>query len=93
MAIYIVTYDLCSESSPDSFHKLQSLIKEDRRWACLGESSYLIESDRTAVELRDSFKEILGPDDVLYVGMVSAPAAWIGYSKEVTEWIINKLHR
>ena len=79
MAIYIVTYDLCSESSPDSFHKLQS--------------SYLIESDRTAVELRDSFKEILGPDDVLYVGMVSAPAAWIGYSKEVTEWIINKLQR
>ena len=93
MAIYIVTYDLRSESSSNSFHRLLSLIKEGRRWACLGESSYLIESDKTAVELRDCFKDILGPNDVLYVGMVSAPAAWTGYSKEVTEWIINKLQR
>lgn len=91
MAVYIVTYDLRGEADSQSYLRLINLIKEDGVWACLGGSSYLIESERTPVELRDKFKSVLDKDDMLFVGVVNAPAAWYGYSKEVTEWIKSKL--
>jgi len=91
MAIYIVTYDLRKEKSSESYEKLISLIKQDGVWACLGQSSYLIESNKSAVELRDSFNTALDNNDMLYVGTVSAPAAWHGYSQQVTDWIKAKL--
>lgn len=89
--VYIVTYDLRTETDSQSYQQLIDLIKEEGVWACLGGSSYLIESDQTAVELRDKFKRVLDSNDMLYVGCVTAPAAWTGYSKEVTEWIKEKL--
>ncbi len=91
MAVYIVTYDLDNESTSESYTRLISLIKEEGVWACLGGSSYLVESEQTAVELRDKFKQALDNDDKLYVGAVSAPAAWVGYSKQVSDWIKEKL--
>lgn len=91
MAVYIVTYDLCNESTSDSYIKLISLIKEEGVWACLGGSSYLVESELSPVELRDKYKQTLDKDDKLFVGVVSAPAAWVGYSKQITDWIKLKL--
>ncbi len=92
MAIYIVTYDLRKEATPEDYQKLIDLIKEDGSWACLGGSSYLIESECTAKELRDKYKVVLDDNDMLYVGAVSAPAAWYGYSNEVSKWILKKLN-
>ena len=91
MAVYIVTYDLRAEADSQSYQRLIDLIKEEGVWACLGGSSYLIDSELSAVQLRDKFKIALDKDDMLYVGRVSAPAAWTGYSKEVAEWIKAKL--
>ena len=91
MAIYIVTYDLRNESTSDSYARLISLIKEEGVWACLGGSSYLVESELTPVALRDKYKQAINHDDKLFVGVVSAPAAWVGYSSQVSEWIKGKL--
>ena len=93
MAIYIVTYDLRKEATPEDYQKLINLIKEGRSWACLGGSSYLIESESSARELRDKYKDVLDDNDMLYVGAVSAPAAWYGYSDEVSKWILRKLDK
>ena len=91
MAVYIVTYDLRNESTSDSYSKLISLIKEEGVWACLGGSTYLVESDLSPVTLRDKYKQALDSDDKLFVGVVTAPAAWIGYSKQVSDWIKEKM--
>lgn len=91
MAVYIVTYDLRNESTSDSYSKLISLIKEEGVWACLGGSTYLVESDLSPVALRDKYKQALDSDDKLFVGVVTAPAAWIGYSKQVSDWIKEKM--
>lgn len=91
MAVYIVTYDLRNEKSSESYNRLIALIKQDGVWACLGESSYLIESNLSAVELRNRFEDVLHHDDMLYVGRVTTPAAWYGYSQQVTDWIKAKL--
>lgn len=91
MNTYIVTYDLRKEVTSEDYQKLIELIKEEGVWARLGGSSYLIQSSLTAVELRDKFKCALDKNDMLYVGVVAAPAAWYGYSKDVSDWIISKL--
>lgn len=91
MSVYIVTYDLHKDATPFDYERLLKLIKEEGSWACLGSSSYLVESEQSARQLRDHYKEVLVEEDMLYVGIVEAPAAWYGYSKEVSDWIINKL--
>lgn len=91
MATYIVTYDLRNEESSTSYQKLLELIKEGGVWARLGGSSYLVECECTPVELRDKFRTVLDQDDKLYVGEVTAPAAWIGYTNDVSDWIKEKL--
>lgn len=91
MAVYIITYDLIGESKTDRYNKLIDIIKEEGVWACLGGSSYLIESEQTPVELRDKFKRVLHRDDMLFVSLVEAPAAWVGYSQQVTDWIKQKM--
>ena len=91
MAIYIVTYDLRNECTSDSYTRLVSLIKEEGVWACLGGSSYLVESELTPVALRDKYKQAINHDDKLFVGVVSAPAAWVGYSSQVSDWIKQKM--
>lgn len=89
--IYIVSYDL---SEPGQcYEQLVKKIQESAQWAKLGGSAYMIESDKTAVELRDKFIEVLDTNDKLYVGQVNAPAAWFGMPKEVTEWIKKKLDK
>ena len=89
--IYIVTYDLCDEKNAQDYQTLTSLIKEEGTWAFLGGSSYLVESDSTARQLRDKYSQALDEGDRLFVGTVTAPAAWHGYSKEVADWIVRKL--
>lgn len=91
MAVFIVTYDLRSDADGQCYQQLIKLIKEEGSWACPGGSSYLIESNHSAIELRDKYKAVLDQNDMLYVGVVNAPAAWFGYSKEVTDWIKTKL--
>lgn len=91
MSVYIVTYDLSNERSADKYNQLVSLIKEEGIWAFLGGSSYLVESALSPVELRDKYIKVLDNDDKLFVGLVSAPAAWMGYAQEVTDWIKAKL--
>ena len=91
MAVYIVTYDLRNEKTGDKYNRLISLIKQDGIWACLGESSYLVESELSAVELRNRYREVLNLDDILFVGVLTAPAAWYGYSQQITDWIKTKL--
>ena len=89
--VYIVTYDLKGETTSERYNQLIELIKEEGVWACLGGSSYLIESMHTAVELRDKYNRVLNRDDMLFVSVVSAPAAWRGYSQQVTDWIKQKM--
>ena len=71
--IYIVTYDLVEPGQ--KYDRLLDLIKSEPAWARLGGSSYLVDSDETAVALRDKLKMALDSNDKLYVGVVKAPGS------------------
>lgn len=87
--VYIISYDLVEPGW--RYEDLINRIKQEKVWARLGGSAYLVESGLSAVELRDCFKEVLDGNDKLYVGVVTAPAAWYGLSDQVSAWIKDNL--
>lgn len=87
--IFIVSYDLIEPGQ--KYEELIKLIKLDGKWARLGYSAYLVDSELTAVELRERYKSVLDGNDKLYVGRVTLPAAWSGMSEGVSKWIKEKL--
>lgn len=87
--VYIVSYDL--KAPTQRYDDLIKKIKSYPNWAFLGGSAYLIETNETHVQVRDNLNNALDGNDQLFVGKVSAPAAWHGLSKEVSDWIIAKL--
>lgn len=94
MATYLVGYDLNREGSNYSATNkaLINLIKEEANgyWHHL-DSSWIIVSEKTATQLRNKFKTVLDENDELLVIKVSAPAAWHGFKKTGSDWLIKYL--
>ncbi len=87
--IYVIVYDLKEHDS--RYDDLIARIKNIGNWARLGESCYLVETDDTAVQIRDNLKGVVNGNGKLYVGRVEAPAAWLGMPDSVSQWIKEKL--
>lgn len=89
MNTYIIYYDLYNPGQ--NFSKLVNLIKSYPLWARLGGSAYIIGTKDTTVSVRDNLQSVLYNNDKLFVGMIKAPAAWIGIGDEVSQWLRNNL--
>ena len=89
MAAYIVTYDLHKQGQNyDCLH--EKLEAYPTHWH-MQQSVWIIATNQTAVQIRDSLGECLDQNDKLFVGKLSGEAAWRGYSKDVTNWLKNRL--
>ena len=86
---YIISYDLSNPGQ--NYEELLKRIKTSYRWARLGGSAYVIISVSTAVQIRDYLQVPLDANDRLFVGVLNAPAAWIGLGDEVSNWLRNNL--
>ncbi len=89
MNVYIVSYELSNPTV--NSEELLALIKEQKHWARLGQAAYLVVTEGTPVDLRNQFKSALRANDRLFVGSISAPAAWTGMSDKVSNWIKKHL--
>ena len=67
--------------------RVTKLIKNNPKWARLTDSAFLITSNRSPAEVRDSIKVALMPGDKIFVGSSPAPSAWRGLSDEISKWI------
>jgi hypothetical protein len=91
MKTLIVTYDLINPGQ--NYEKLLQKIKGHSFWARLGGSSYLIVTDATVVQVRDSLAPLLDQNDKLFVGTCPVPSAWQGLPEDVTKWILENQPR
>ena len=89
MNTFIIYYDLYKPGQ--NYERLIKEIKSYRFWARLGASSYIIVTNDSAVVVRDTLRTVLCNKDKLFVGIVNAPAAWIGLGDEVSQWLRNNL--
>lgn len=88
MTVYLITYDLNLESVRPA---IVPYIKQNFPWARLSESSYAIESDMTALALRDHLLSLFGDaNDNLFVMTLTLP--WAGQGpKDVLDWLAARM--
>lgn len=86
---YIVSYDLVAPGK--NYERVIGKIKQNHAWARLGGSAYIVISDQTPADLRNAISADMDANDKLFVGAVGAPAAWIGLTDEVSEWLKKNL--
>lgn len=60
-----------------------------QRWAVVTDNAFIIITDQTAVEVRNILQSHIGSKGKLLVTHITSPAAWLGLSKEVSDWIFN----
>lgn len=84
--ILIVSYDLVQPGK--NYEALLKKLKSYGKWARLGGSAYLIETDQSPTAVRDALKASLDVNDKLYVGVSPAPSAWAGMAADVSNWIV-----
>ena len=85
MAAYIVTYDLhqTGQNYECIKKKLETIPKH---WHMQG-SVWVIETEQTAVQLRDSLLSCLDSNDNLLVALLAGEAAWRGFKDNGSKWL------
>ena len=89
MANCLITYNILCQS--DRKQKLIDSIRQEPGWARINPNTYIVDSSKSAAQLRDALKSNLTDGDSLFVAELSDTAAWSGLSSEVSDWIKKTL--
>ena len=79
MAKYLVTYDLKTSYNNDrsaDYNNLYNKLNSLKSCVKLTESSCMVETVKTHLELGNYLMSVLNNNDSLFVGTLSTPAAW-----------------
>lgn len=90
MGLYQITYDLRKQRDYQSLH---ARIKAYGTWCRPLESTWVISTPQSAVQVRDNLKAVMDRDDGLLVTRLQGDAAWYGVTAEVTDWLKKQLRR
>lgn len=89
MATYIIGYDL--NKTGQNYNDLIEAIKSlGEWWHCL-DSTWIIKTDQTITQVRDSLSTRMDANDQLLVAELSGKAAWAGFSEECSSWLTSNL--
>lgn len=72
---YLISYDL-KESDTKDYDVLFEYIKSYGTWAHITESLWAVQTDKSAVAIRDELKEKVKKDSALFVIKSGGEAAW-----------------
>ena len=86
----IIIYEFLQGGSTDK-RTFEDMIRKYDKYAFLSKGSCIIWTTATAVGVRDNLLNGLNQGDKIFVGELSAPAAWNNLSKEVAEYIVKNL--
>lgn len=89
MTTYMIGYDLLTPGQ--DYSDLHEAIKKlGSWWHCL-DSTWLINSNQTATQIRDSLKPYLDRNDRLLVSTITRDAAWTGFNEGCSDWLKDNL--
>lgn len=91
MAKKIITFTINNATNAD-YEAVQHKINQiSIGWAQVDQTTYLMNTDRSSVAVRESIKEIKtnGEFARIFVCEWSNPSAWTGLPKEIADWIRN----
>ena len=88
MAVYQINYDLRKQKD---YSSLIERIKSCGAWCHPLESTWIVVTNKTAIQIRDYLNVVMDNDDGLLVTRLQGEAAWYGLTHEVSQWIQNNL--
>ncbi|TAM23949.1 MAG: hypothetical protein EPN68_09515 [Rhodanobacter sp.] len=88
MSLYQISYDLRKQRNYDALYER---IKAYGNWCHALESSWVISTPQSAVQVRDNLRQVLDSDDGLLVTRLSGQAAWYGLSETISTWLKTQL--
>lgn len=92
MSVKIISYDLGSPESSSDYEELIKYIKGLGAWANPLYSVWLVDTNKTSSQIRDSAKSYLDDNDRLFVANWNPGSGWASFSlsRYVTDWLYSK---
>lgn len=90
MKLYQIDYDLRKQRD---YAALYERIRSYGTYCRVLESTWIISSNQTTVQVRDHLYQAMDKDDGLLVTLLAGEAAWMGLSSEITEWLRLQIGR
>jgi hypothetical protein len=91
MATYLIAYDL--DKPGQDYEDLYETIKGiGSTWWHHLDSTWLVVSNKIPIEIRDKLTAVMDANDKLLVAVVKAPAAWKGFEKSGSDWLMSNLN-
>lgn len=90
MAVYQIDYDLRKQRNYEALHER---LKSYPQWCKALESTWVISTNQTVMQVRDYLIAVMDGDDGLLVTRLQGEAAWAGLSGEVSAYLKNMLER
>lgn len=87
MALYNVSYDLYQGNKNHNYDDLYNALKATGTWAKIVESTWLVETDESALDFTNRLLTHMDPQDRIAVMQVRGGVAWRGLGKKVEDWI------
>lgn len=85
MASYLISYDL--NRPGQEYEDLYEAIKSLARWWHNLDSTWIINHDGPATEIRDELKKHIDSSDAVIVSRLTGEAAWTGFSSDASDWL------
>nr|WP_274621198.1 hypothetical protein [Pseudomonas sp. YL2] len=82
--MYQITY---GGGKPQECPSLFERIKGYGTWCQAMDSTWIIVTQETAVQIRDKLRDVMEREDGLLVTRLHGEAAWKGLPTEVTQWL------
>lgn len=87
MATHLVGYDLTRKDEHD-YEPLWTALRQVGTWWHHLDSTWLVVTDLTVVQLRDRLQSLMHPDDkLLVVDVTGRWRAWSGFNSRGSEWL------
>lgn len=91
MGTYIIGYDL-HPSRGETYEELYNAIKNvGTTWWHHLDSTWVVVSSKTAIQVRDALSPHLRSDDQLLVVQSSGVGAWVGFNDKGSSWLKENL--
>lgn len=85
MKTYLVSYDL--NRPVQNYTDLIAALKQYPRWWHYLDSTWLLKTNDSAANIRDSLARYIDSNDELLVVALTGESAWRGFSNEASQWL------
>lgn len=90
MKTYIIGYDL-NKTGQDYKDLIDKIKSEFTTWWHHLDSTWIVKSNLTAVEIRDRLKPFIDSNDELLVASLAGESAWAGFNDKGAKWLRDNI--